>query len=249
MDNAVSLVSQSDVAESIAHVVGNDGADKANQLVLAAQKDAGAITVDYKVANAEDYAAGATLINAIRTRIKSLNDTRLEITRPMDAAKERVMAFFRDPISKLEAADEVVSQSMLTWKQGEDKRVEAEQAEANRQAELERQRLEKRAEKAEAGGKTEKAEELRQTAQTVVAPVVQAAATQVAGIGTRKVWKAQVTDKKTLIAAVAAGTVPLDVLDVNESVLNKLASALKANLKYPGVRPYEEESLARRRVG
>jgi hypothetical protein len=247
MDSRVKDLPQPDVAESIAQVVGTKGADEANQLVIAANTAAEGVPVDFKVTSAEGCAQAGTLVSAIRKRIDELTETRLEITRPMDASKKRVMDFFSGPISKLESANKLLSDAVLTWNREESARQAAAQAQLQALADKEREKLEKRADRAEASGKTEKAEELRQVASTVVAPIAAAAIPVSGAMGVRKVWKARVTDKTALIKAVVEGKVPESVLLIDESALNKIAAALKGSLNYPGVQPYEDESLARSR--
>jgi hypothetical protein len=59
------------------------------------------------------------------------------------------------------------------------------------------------------------------------------------GTFTRKTWKASVTDLRALVRGVAEGFVPLQAIAVNEAWLNGQARALRAELKYPGVVPFE----------
>lgn len=109
---------------------------------------------------------------------------------------------------------------------------EAEQRRMEAAAETERQRI------AEADAK-------RLAAETMpTAPIIHMEASKVAGISTREVWSAEVTDKMKLIRAVAAGDAPAELLDVNMSTLNRLAKALKGGLSYPGVRAVSEKNMA-----
>lgn len=246
MDSKVNTT-QPDVAETITQAVGADSATEAKALVAAAYAAAEGVPVDFSITTADGCAQASSLVSIIRKRIDELTNTRLEITRPMDASKKRVMDFFAGPIAKLESANKVLSDAVLIWNRKETQRQQEEQARLQALADKEREKLEKRAEKAEASGKTEKAEELRQVASTVVAPIAAAPAPVSGAMGVRKVWKARVTDKMALIKAVAEGKVPESVLLVDESALNKVAAALKGSLNYPGVQPYEDESLARSR--
>lgn len=67
------------------------------------------------------------------------------------------------------------------------------------------------------------------------------------GIGFVERRTVVVEDFAALVAAVAAGTVPITVLSVNQSALNKLAVALGATFAAPGCRVVVETAV--RRVG
>lgn len=67
---------------------------------------------------------------------------------------------------------------------------------------------------------------------------------KVAGISRREVWSAEVTDLAALIKAVAAGHAPMALLLPNMSALNQQAKALKASMRYPGVKAVREDVIA-----
>jgi hypothetical protein len=77
-----------------------------------------------------------------------------------------------------------------------------------------------------------------------IAIVQQRAVPKVAGKTSRETWKAEVTDKKALIQAIADGAVSLEAVEVNESFLNKLASAYRAGLSIPGVKAVSSNSTS-----
>lgn len=56
------------------------------------------------------------------------------------------------------------------------------------------------------------------------------------GVSYRVTWSAEVTDLLALVQAVAAGQVPLKVLQPDSTVLNTMARALKESLALPGVK-------------
>lgn len=70
----------------------------------------------------------------------------------------------------------------------------------------------------------------------ILAPVAASRAIpKVSGIGTARVtYKAEVTNLKLLVAAIAAGTVPINVIEVDQSALNKLADLYKDTFEVPG---------------
>ena len=81
--------------------------------------------------------------------------------------------------------------------------------------------------------------------EAAVTPIIPAAAPapKVAGLSTREKKTGIVCDKGALIGAVAAGTLPQDLLDINPSVLNKLVNA---GLALPGVQVNIEKIVATR---
>ena len=69
----------------------------------------------------------------------------------------------------------------------------------------------------------------------------------VAGESTRTTWKAEVQDLGKLVAAVAAGAVPIAVLEINMTMLNKLVAVSKDKTNIPGVRAYEDVTFVKGR--
>lgn len=140
-------------------------------------------------------------------------------------------------------------------------KAEADAREAAAQAEA--QAMQKQAEQAAAAGDVEtaarlnaeaesrveqgvaEATTLQQTATLITAPVVTPIA-QTKGVSSRKVWKAEVSDKLALIQYVAAHPEFIGLLDANMPAINKIALALKKNCPLAGVRVFEDDVLAAR---
>lgn len=86
--------------------------------------------------------AGAEL-QAIKTRYKQIEEMRLGITRPMDAAKQKVMDLFRQPLERLAAAEKMVGGAMLTYQRAEQEKREQARRAAEEADRIERARLDK----------------------------------------------------------------------------------------------------------
>ncbi len=71
-------------------------------------------------------------------------------------------------------------------------------------------------------------------------------ATKVEGLHLRSVWKAEVIDPMALIQEVAAGRQPIHFITINEQALNKMASALRGEMRIPGVKAVEQTSVVNR---
>lgn len=231
----------------------------------------------YKITSPEMYEAAGSDLRAIVTKKKNLNEQRLSITRPLDEAKERIMAVFRDPIGFLEQAELILKRGMSLF-DDEQARIRREEEARQRRvleeeqrrlaaeaakAEEDRKRLEEEARRAEVAGQHDQAEQLareadaklqetnaaREASATMPTAIVAATeAPKAEGVSFTETWSAEVTDLMSLVKAVAAGTVPLACVVADMKVLNQQARALKAQLDYPGVRAVATKSVSARRV-
>lgn len=80
----------------------------------------------------------------------------------------------------------------------------------------------------------------------LVVPVAYRAPVQSA-VGMRDHWIAEVVDFRALVKAVAADDSLLELLQVDQSALNKLAGALKGQMRIAGVRPVNDQRIASKR--
>lgn len=106
-------------------------------------------------------------------------------------------------------------------------------------------KLAEKADMQEAAG-VEKAAELATISELVVAPTVLSEAPKVAGQSIRRIWRARVTDKQLFLLAIANNPQYTNLVDVNQSALDKLAKALEANFRLDGAEAYAESSLSSR---
>ena len=63
---------------------------------------------------------------------------------------------------------------------------------------------------------------------------------EVAGVTQAQVWTAEVTDLRKLVAAVAAGSVPLKAVKADTRFIRSQASRLQEEMQWPGVRTYTQ---------
>jgi len=189
----------------------------------------------------QEYQNSGELLKQIKAGIKFLDDSRKEITRPLDDVKRRVMDFFKDPLDQLSQAEGIIKKAMLGFQQEQERirREEEQKAIARAKAEEERKRraLEERAVKAEESGNTAKAELLRERADDVYVPTIVTAPTieKVKGISTMKVWKCRIIDESKI---------PREYLLINEPMLSKMAKATQGKIPVPGVEFYQEDVLS-----
>lgn len=198
----------------------------------------------FQIATAADYQQAAENLKAVKGRQKQLTALRETLTKPMLAALEAARDLFRRPEALLAAAEAMLKRAMSVYDEAQEReRLEA-QRKLDEAAERERRKLEQQAERAAAKGNIEKANELQERAAMTVAPIVQQGKPAVAGISRRETWHADVTDLRALVRGVADGNVPLAALQANQKFLNGQARALRAELRYPGVRAVPERTIA-----
>lgn len=142
----------------------------------------------------------------------------------------------------IDEAIKVVNQKIKSYDTAEAIKAQqiAAKAEADRleKERIEREKLEAKAKKAEEQGKTEKAEALREQAETVtVAPVFTPPTN-----GKKLVWKCEVTSIMQLCKAITDGQVPFNVLEVRQSALNDFAKSYDGKSKIDGLRFWQETS-------
>ena len=194
------------------------------------------------VATKEEHDMAVEDLKLMKSKTKSLLDQRMAMTRPLDETKKQIIALFKVPLDALAEAERITKGGVggyLARVEAERRRIEAE---AQERARKEREKLEKAAEKAAEKGQTERAEALQEQAENVATPKV-AKRAKGGGAHTQARWSAEVTDKMELIKAVAAGTAPHTLLDVNTTVLNKQAEVLKDAFCIPGAKAVKKTSV------
>jgi len=195
------------------------------------------------IATVSDYQFAQTLMKDIKDRIKTLEETRMNQTRPLDESKSRIMDFFRGPLQKLTDAKAHLNTIMVKWTEDQEtKRREEEkrlQAEARKRAEEEalRQALE-----AEALGEKEEAEAI--LSEPVYVPPIKVVSEipKSKESHIRETWSAEVMDLKALVAAIAAGKAPLQAVMADMTFLNGQARSYKEALNMPGVRSVSKKT-------
>lgn len=206
-----------------------------------------AVAQNYRIDGPEMRECAGEDLQRIKKLAKDLDEQRKAITRPLDAAKARIMDLFRRPTQFLEDAERILKRACLAYDAEQDRKRREAEAAAARKADEERRRLEDLAAKERASGNVEAAHAIVEAAQFVApVPVAAAEPVRVAGEAKREVWHAEVEDLVALAKAVAAGEAAPDCIAPNMPVLNGLARSLKSNLRVAGVKVVCERVLATR---
>ncbi|MCW5141091.1 hypothetical protein [Burkholderia cenocepacia] len=142
---------------------------------------------------------------------KNIDDTRMGITRPIDAAKNAVMTLFRAPTTYLEEAESILKTAISTYDREQVRKRIEEQARLEEAARQERARLEQEAAARDAAARAEaeqlqrQAEQAAQAGNVEQAARLEAEAQSRAEQGAAEVATLQTT--ATLVTAPAAATV------------------------------------------
>lgn len=218
------------------------------------------------------YELAALELIELQAKLKEVNDKRFLITRPMDAAKNAVMALFKPATDQLEKAITSLKGSMLEYDRAQKKKAEAQQllldqiaanqraalaAEQARQDAEAAAQLARAQELAEAGDddaaaeaitRAEQAQEmavaLQATTQVVSAAVAKTDVPTVAGVATADVWQARVTDLPALLRFVADHPEYHAWIELKMTGLHEMAKAQRDALRIPGVEAFEETRLS-----
>lgn len=196
------------------------------------------------ISNQSDYEAASTVLSEVKSRYKELDAQRKEITKPIDAAKKAVMDLFKTPLELLEKAESKIKGLMIGYANEQERKAREEQLRLQKIADAEAARqkkiLDEKIARAEASGKTEKAEELQMQKETItpiVAPIIAPQIETPKGVSYREQWSAEIIDEKLI---------PREYLIVNLQALNKIAAATKGTISVPGVRFVSTKILASR---
>lgn len=224
-----------------------------NALVAAAQPaakeaettaaDLYASAIDVEVSSPTTRESAVLVGIAIKRRREQLEETRKAITGPLDEAKKRIMELFAPALSRITEGETYVRKAISDYDEVVKRQLEQEAAAAAAAARMAQEAALARAAELEAEGREDEAEEVRYQAEAMP---LQQETVRVAGGTTR--WKAEVTDKRAFIKAVAAGKIPLEFVDVNMPKLNGIARSLQTSMaaSYPGARAVAERSTTLR---
>ena len=192
---------------------------------------------DFAITNAIGYTEAANDLKLIKGQLNAVNEKRLEITRPMDAAKKGVMDFFRPVVTRLENAERAIKKGMADWKREQDRLAAEEQRKEQERREKREAKLRQEAEEARDKGREARADILEDRADTVTSAPVAPATPKVEGVSTRKVWRFEIVDP---------AAVPDQYKTIDEKKIGGVVRALKDQADIPGVRVYSEDVVSAR---
>jgi hypothetical protein len=220
-----------DVEQRVAYVVPDQQA-----LILAADaalESARAIEIDgpqmYEVAGQE--------LVAINSQIKTLDEKRKEITRPLDQAKQAVMDLFKPAIDRRTEACGIIRAAMAKWYAAEEQRKREAQARLDAEARAERERKAKEAADLAAAGKPEEAAAAQVESEIVCAPTVVTTVPKVAGVAMKETWECEIVDKVARLAYLVEHPDEIDAfIEFKLAPHHSLARTYHDKLALPGLK-------------
>lgn len=202
------------------------------------------ITIDSEPA----FVRAADLLRDIKTLRKEIEEHHAPIVSAALAAHRAAVAARKKLDEPLDQAEREIKRRMGDYQTEQDRlrRVEQARLEAEARAREEARRLEEAA-ALEAAGQREEAEQVLAEEPAILdVPVAAPPVPKVAGVSMRDRWTAEVVDKGAFVRAVAANPALLALVAPDAAALNRMAQALKGELKIPGVRVRRESIVAAR---
>lgn len=239
------------------------------ELALTVPKEMTALVADasrFEIAATEfeiDSEAAFQVADQIQASLKSeakrINDQRMELTRPIDTFKKKIVDFFSPAVDGRTKAATIYQQKMVVFRRQEREKAEAAQREADRllQADIEAKEAEaRRLEEKAPTLKTKSAKqrvlaeaaEIRQVASMMPtsvalgAPEPQTVASNVA-----QTWKAEVKDTGQFLRWLILHPEWHTCVKFQDAEMNRLARQMRDAVPVQGVRFYPQESFRTKR--
>lgn len=201
---------------------------------------------DLQIATPEDYEGAGDILKEAKSFQKKVNDWFDPLVKNAHRAWKSLTEKRAETLQPATNVERILKDKMLEYnrKKAEEARKEQErlQAEAEAKARRERERLMKRAETLKTEEKRQQALQEAEQVQTVQVTVESEAPKQ-EGVVIKKTWKAKVVDQKQVIKSALEGTIPITMIVIDQSALNKFAQMTKGEINVPGVKFYQEESM------
>lgn len=204
-----------------------------------------AIATSFAIDSPEMYTAADEQLKLIKQAIKDCEAQRTELVAPLNVAVKRINDIFRSTKERMEAAAKKLSGLMLEYQAAERLKAENERRrlEELQREKQERQRLEAERLTNEAMGKVgeermqtlEQARELEMNAEQQAPIVVEMAIPKATSSHVRTNWTFEITD---------ISLIPREYLVVDEKKIRSIVKAMQSATKIPGVRAYEEKTIA-----
>ncbi len=180
-----------------------------------------------KVTNALDYTRAADMLKSVKGSLKSLDALTDALMKPHKDKIREIKDEFAESYHRLEKAEETLKAAIVAFDDAEEEKRKEEQRKADLLVKRQQETLRKRAEKAMEQGDEEKAIQLQERAEQVVAPVSQRAAPKVSGLNMRETYRIIVENENL---------VPITYKCVDTQKLQRVVSAARGKIDIPGVR-------------
>lgn len=220
------------------------------------------VSQNIQIISHEEYLNAGEHLKAIRTTQRKVADLFADSKSAASNAHKAICAAEKKLLTPLKQAEDVCAQKVSVYivaqrkaqeEEARRRRIEAEE-QSKKIAEQQKKQIEDQrialAEQYQKEGKAEAAESILNQEIFVQAPAVIPQPVQelpkVEGIHTRTTHESEVFDLMLLVQAVANGTQPIAYIMANEKALNQSAKALKNEMRIPGVRVVEKNTVVTR---
>lgn len=190
------------------------------------------------VRSGDEYEAAGRLLVALTTAFKIIEAERFELTKPLDALKEKWIAIFQLPLDRLSAAVTSLKRKRVAWQAEAERQRKAEEERARQEALKAQARLDaaadKKAERLLEKGHVEEAERILDAVPQVQMPVVaQTEAPKTAGVAGRKNWKFRIVSEEEI---------PREYLVPDLVKIGGVVRAMKDKTSISGIEVYSEDT-------
>ncbi len=197
-----------------------------------------------KITSSEKALATGEDLKEIKRLRKELEQKRTSITAPINKALKEINALFKPAKDWLSQAERLIKTKLLEYQTEQERIAQEAQRKADEEARKEREKRERKATIAGLVGMDNKAEELREEAQTQEAPVITSVAPKIEGVHTRVTWKAEIVDKLAFVKFVIDKRPDLlSLIKIDQAALNVQARSQKDELDMPGIKAIEEKNI------
>jgi hypothetical protein len=189
------------------------------------------------VSTAEEHASAVAAGRLLQAMNKKTSEFYKPYKKRIDEMKRVVLDEEKSALDALDVEKKRLGLLIFEWEQQEQKRQQ-EQLQREREAAQKTAEEERLADAIalEAEGDTEGAAAMLETPAMPVPVIVQRTAPkQTRGKVQRTTYRGKVVNFRALVCACAAGKIPLDALEVNQSFVNLQANAFREGLNWPGV--------------
>lgn len=181
----------------------------------------------------EQFAEAGERLKSIKGALKTIEDARERVKQPILLAGREIDAQAKLASEPYVLEERVIKLALEIYLTEQDRIRQEEQRKLNEAAERERQKLLEQARKAEAKGKTEKADELQDRAAMVA--VVAREVPKVKGVTRQKFWNHRIVDE---------GLIPREYMVLDDTKIRKVVKAMGKHTNIPGVEVFEDSRIS-----
>jgi hypothetical protein len=218
--------------------------NRSTAIIESATAFADFVRENYAVTDAASAELAGTVRQQIQEKIKDIGDHYGPDKALAHKLHLSISSKERQALGPLEAARDFLNGELRRWHDEQERqaRLERQRVEAENKRVEEERRLQE-AEQLEKQGEKKEAEKVLQ-APLILPPTQAAPAPKVESVQFRDNWKGEVTDFAAFVAHIAANPALLNLLQPNETAINQTARAQKELLSIPGLRVWNDRVVA-----